>query len=874
MLTIGLLCPSGSMHAQQLQASLSHYSTDNGLSSNTVSHITQDDLGYIWISTWNGFSRFDGFHFVNYQTGPQSGIPLLHNRVIDISVDMQQNVWLRMYDGRIFVLDRHTDKIVNPFEQVARFQDFKTSIPLTVTTKGEVIIVIDDIGIYRLRMTDKGITSRLVTTGRLKISAIVEGYGGDLWVATDKGIRRLNADDETLTKQGVFDDEHITCAFSNGYNVYAGTLSGKIVTFAYGQEPKVVATLDKSISSVFVDSHQLLWFTIDKQGISRLNLETGDIKDFSQWVPVPEYDIHGARITEVAGTLWASMNHGGFGYYNRERDEMEYFHNDPADPWNLSNTTAAYLVMPEGVVWESTSKRGLEKLIILKSTITRPHLFEHADEFQNGTLINGQIATDNDIRALYYDKKRNLLLIGNKKNNLVIIHPDRSRQIITTDNSGTPLGRIYGINMDSKGNYWIAAKGNGLLRMSHNADGGFDFLHFTNNSKDPLSLNNNNVYSTIEDKDGNIWVATYGGGVNILTRKENGKYIFLNCDNALRRYPHKAHQKVRSLILDNEGFVWAGTTDGILRMKYADKHITIERLSEHISPSHPISSNDIVCLAMSPKGVIWIGTNGGGLCRCLGRDEDGKWMFENYNSKDGLPSEEIKSITFDLHGDIWFSTDHILCSYNDQKRVFSSYSIQDGVDNTICSECAAITLPNGNMLFGTIDGYYKVNKTKLAEANTSAMKLRITDFFYNEELMSPRTSELFAEYIPESKSVTMPDTKASFAFRFASLNYPLQQRIHYQYLLEGYDKEWNSADKDRTAHYTDVPSGKYKFKVRAFLLEAPDKFEERVIEVIIPNPFLLSSDAVWLYMAIVALTAIGSIYYRQKWLSRRNAPES
>ena len=89
------------MKSQQLQAKLSHYSTDQGLVSDAISQITQDDYGYIWIATWNGLSRFDGYEFYNYKTGNASHIPFLHNRAMSMVVDQQQNIWMRMYDGRI-----------------------------------------------------------------------------------------------------------------------------------------------------------------------------------------------------------------------------------------------------------------------------------------------------------------------------------------------------------------------------------------------------------------------------------------------------------------------------------------------------------------------------------------------------------------------------------------------------------------------------------------------------------------------------------------------------------------------------------------------------------------------------------------------------
>ena len=131
--------------AQQIQATRSHLSAENGLVSNAVSGIYQDDLGYIWIATWNGLSRYDGYHFYNYKTGNASRIDNLHNRIQDMVIDLSQNIWMRMYDGRVFVLDRQKDQFINPFEEFnTTNEDFKTKIPLQGTSWGDVIVSIDN----------------------------------------------------------------------------------------------------------------------------------------------------------------------------------------------------------------------------------------------------------------------------------------------------------------------------------------------------------------------------------------------------------------------------------------------------------------------------------------------------------------------------------------------------------------------------------------------------------------------------------------------------------------------------------------------------------------------------------------------------------
>ena len=121
LITLGMSCMP--LNAQKLQAALSHYSVDDGLTSNTIAHIIRDDYGYLWIGTWNGLSRFDGFNFFNYETGNASGIPLLHNRIMDMVADGSQNIWMRMYDGHIFVLNRRTDTIINPLEDMEGYED-------------------------------------------------------------------------------------------------------------------------------------------------------------------------------------------------------------------------------------------------------------------------------------------------------------------------------------------------------------------------------------------------------------------------------------------------------------------------------------------------------------------------------------------------------------------------------------------------------------------------------------------------------------------------------------------------------------------------------------------------------------------------------
>ena len=859
LLAVLLLSVPTNTGAQQLRASLNHYNTDNGLSSNSISYMTQDDYGFLWIATWNGVARFDGYNFYNYRAGNASGIKGMHNRVDAMIADQQQNIWLKMYDGRIFVINRKTDRIEDPLEGVSGHTEYRADYfyNLYVTSSGEVLVSFPGIGLYKLRADRSGEEQQLIMTGKLTATSIVEGYQNDIWVGTDQGVHRLDMPNLTLERKGYFLDEHITRLASNGYNIFVGTRSGKIMQFSYGQEPKLIKDIGREVTGLYIDSHNLLWYSDPGDGAYRLNLDTGDSKHFTQRVLVPEFSSRGANFREAMGVLWVRLNHGGYGYYNRETDEIEYFHNDPSNPWNLSNSVNASLEMNDGVVWESTSRHGLDKLEVLKNTIVRTLLTPNAES-----------SLENEIRAMLYDKKRHVTLLGNKKGKLFITDDKGNQTILTHDSNGKPFSRAYGLSQDSQGNYWMCDKDNGIYKITPNAGGGYTIINICHDDNDKWSLSANSAYQAVEDKQGNIWVATYGGGVNILRKNQAGKYIALNAKNVLKRYPKNAHKKVRTIALASDGKVWAGSTDGILIMSIRNNNVTIQELEAPEDMSKGLMSNDIVCLACDKQGTMWVGTNSGGLSHTTKKNEDGTWEFKNYGIEDGMPSEEILGITFDNDNNVWFSTDHILCSFNTSKHIFTSFSQLDGVDDTMCSEGAAITLGNGNILFGTLNGYYTVDRKKLTNSTGSLLKLRITDFYLNGELQTPRTSNVFDYYVAESKEVRMPSHGDSFAFRFAALNYQLQHRLHYQYRLEGYDKEWQNAGKDRMAAYSDVPAGKYRFQVKTFLLESPDAYDMRTIEVVVPPYALLSTTAVWIYMALFAAAALWLLWWYQERLRK------
>lgn len=821
-----------SLWAQELNAKLTHYSTEDGLPSNAISDIAQDRQGFIWIATWNGLARFDGFNFQCYTTGPISGIPFLHNRILSITPDTEGNIWMRMYDNRIFVLNRHTDKIQPVFADINEGQQLRVNLPLTTSNNGTVFAHIEGRGICQLRLTKNVLTHYFIPIRHYQVKQILADTDNHLWLSTQYGLSYYDVKSKQLHQVHSLHGNTVAAMSRRGTQILIAMHNGKVYGLNAGATiPTLKAKLPfspgEAITSIDTDNEGQLWYTTFQPGISRYNPHTRTQHDFKQQVPAPETDTRGATLFEYHHLLWIRMNHGGFGYYNREKDEIEYFHNAPTTPWNLSNTVPTYIALPEGVIFMTTVRRGLEKLELLNQRIIKHDIVASPTPFGA-----------NETRALLWDRVSHRLLVGNKRGE--VYHG--SEKLFSTN------GRIYHLMQDRKGNIWVSDKDKGI----------FVFQPEKGILSQPLHTVSS-VYQTLEDPRGIIWIATYGQGVKALS---HGKFL------KLHGLPQNTYNKVRTLCLVSHNEIWAGTTDGILVIKLKQHQWYASPLQQCKNKQYQLAANDIVQIKRDRKGIIWIATNGGGLSQSITIDpngeklvQTGQYAFENHEEANGLPSNEVRSITFDQKGIVWFATDRNICSYDPNKHLLSTFSVQDGISDVACSEAGAITLPNGNMIFGTLNGYYIVDIHRLGAHSRSSFKLAITDFFVNDQLMTPRLSNTYDYYIPDSNRVELPSRSSIFAFRFASLNYQLQHRVHYQFMLEGYDEHWRNADATRMVSYSDVPAGTYHFRVKAFLLENPNKYDERVVTVIVPPYMLLSTTALWIYLFLCLIVGGGTMWW-------------
>ena len=339
--------------------------------------------------------------------------------------------------------------------------------------------------------------------------------------------------------------------------------------------------------------------------------------------------------------LWVHPKGGGFSYFDSQNRRLIPF-NTTEQPvkWKSNDRCFAAFVDKQGNLWMSTQLNRLKRITFIPDKF---HIYTPAP--QDVEL------PDNEIRALYIDKKQRIWT-GSRDMN-VSIYDARLRLL-----KRMKWGKVYAIMQDSAGVYWISTKGQGLIKAIETSQGNFKLQHFKHKADDPYSLSNDNIYFTFQDSRQRLWVATYGGGLNLIETMSDGTLRFINHRNLLKRYPISHFYKVRHITEDNQGRIWVSTTAGILQFKvsfHCPEEIDFHSICREQGNVNSLSNNDVQMIQCMDNGNIFAITYGGGLNE-LSPMGLHSYQCKSFTQKNGLISDIIYSMHEDKQGNLWLVT--------------------------------------------------------------------------------------------------------------------------------------------------------------------------------------------------------------------------
>lgn len=823
-LLIYFLCAtliSSISHAQEKRYKFDHLNVEHGLSQSTVNYILKDSQGYIWFATNDGLNRYDGYEFTVYRHNPLDTTSLNDNKVYCIREDAKRNLWIgtpsglnryiRKYDRFQRIPSQTTEKKLDNLFVRTILIDSKQRIWIGSFGSG---LSRYDTTINRFILYNPEINGKQVENNNLQnVFSIIEDRKHTLWFgALSKGIYKFSPE----TNEAIF------------------------FPFDKQEVPNSNAAYGKSLYES-LDGN--LWVCSEGDGIYRMNNQSNTFQHYEYETGKNSLSNNIVKdILEVQpGIFWIATDGGGINIFNEKNQSFSYLKYDITNQNSLSSNAIYTIYKDNNIYWIGTFGGGVsifdgnkKRFVHHTQNSHNPNGLSHKAvlsfcEAQNGKIW---IGTDGGGLNLFNPKTNRYKHYKNEINNPYSI----SSNVITS------------IVKDSKAGIWIGTYLGGLNYFDKKKQ---RFIHYKNNPNDSNSLINNNVWTIIEDKDNNLWIGTLGG-LELFDRK-NKKFIHYNYKDEEETF---YKYRVTTLLEDSKGTIWIGGK-GLRILDKENKCIVPLKKGKEEN----LQNYDIRALFEDTKNNVWIGTEGGGLYKYNRTNNS----FKSYTTQNGLPNDAIHEILEDKNGNLWISTNHGISKLNPTKETFRNYDVNDGLQSNQFSYSAALKASDGRMFFGGINGFNTFFPDSIKD-NPFKPPIVITNLtILNKPIKIGAEGSPLQKHISETDKITLTHEQSVFTLEFKALNYTSPQKNKYAIKLEGFDKEWIDYGERRFVSYTNLPPGKYIFKVKGSNNDGVWNREGTSLNIEILPPYW---KTLWAYLIYIFILAVMLLSFRRFLLAR------
>ncbi len=606
-----------SAHAQKYP--FRAYSIENGLSESVVNDIVQDKDGFIWLATGYGLNKFNGYEFENYYQ--DSG--LQDNKVYALYRDSRDRIWIGTGRGINYIVDDsvYYDEIFDPLSGQVINTFFEDS-------NGDLWIGTDGGGVWM--MTTEGRLIQYTENNGLagdQVRAITEDNNQVLWFATRNGLSSLNNGDfRTYRMEDGLPENRLRALYfdESKQRLWVGSRNG-LAMFRNGRF-RVIQQKDglvnNRVSSLQMDDFGTIWVGTE-EGLSSVNMDedTFEFMNYTVQNGLANNLIHDVY-HDASGNIWIGTLGGGVNLFTGN-----YFENYAVEEGLSNNLVTALQEDRHNHMWIATYGGGLMRF--------------DGEAFR---LYNQDDGLE-DNRVYVLSRFRNDEIWLGSRSGIGLVRNDK---IYSQGENDFPYRKIRGILETSKGEVWYSTYGEGAVLYD-----GDSYTQYTETD----GLGSNTVMEAVEDPEGNIWFATYGG----VSKFDGESFQTLRVEDGL------PNNGVIHAIVAQDSAIWFSTFGGVARLKNGEFDV----LTEQDGLPNTVS----YFVYQTRDGHFWIGTNDGVLR--LNYEDFKQGEMRNLDGirvirkEEGLIGNELNTgaIFEDSNGRLWMGTvDGLSIFYPDRFR--------------------------------------------------------------------------------------------------------------------------------------------------------------------------------------------------------------
>ena len=618
----------------------------NSLIENNINVVKEDSFGNIWVGTNGGLCRFnrdkDNFNRIIYTSDLSKPDLIIKDKIYCILQDVNNVLWIGTNTGlyqltknksrdNTFSIKHFSSKNNNLHSDIVKsiIQDEKGNIWVG-TSNGLNLLSYKDANKIKFYNYTKFLRSKNYLSNNFITSTALD-YNGNLWIGTGHGLNKLvyspdgnyykienfynNKDDP----KSIAGNEITTICPDKNRTVWIGTKSTGVSRYLYNKnifENYSKNDFDENsinsnqISNIFQDQNGVIWISSISGYLNKLDLKKKSIAHFKKnpWNNNSLSDnIINTIFEDSKKNLWIGTNNGGLNKVI-SKDGITYFtrysHSSLERTSLSSNNIFSFCEDNYGNYWAGTPGDGLNHIKAYSST------------------------NSEKIIVRRYNK--------------------------SDGQSNLPTNYVTTLFKDSKGDIWMGSYFSGTKFANDGGDGLMKFTpnkfgenhpkisQYKFNPKNENSISSNNVSFIFEDHENILWVGTYGGGITKILRDENNNPLnFVRIKNDPNNINSLNNNNVFSIYEDFDYNLWIGTYGGGLnKLPSTEKNKKIPFIS-YFTKKDGLPSNELYGILQDQNHNLWISSNNG-----ISKFNPDSEVFTNFNSNDGLQDSNYRKLAY------------------------------------------------------------------------------------------------------------------------------------------------------------------------------------------------------------------------------------
>ena len=781
-----------------------HVEHSAGLSSNNVSGIYKSSQGFLWLATQGGLDRYDGEVVKSYIHDPVDSLTISDDYVLDVCEDDDGLIWIGTLNGGVNVLDPE----IGNFRHFRHDPDDPNSLAFDFNkmvfkdNEGDIWISVHDRGVDRFNHEINGfdhyIPGRHVQGQIPRLVNSILSYALDpvdpniIWLGSMSGVLKLN--------KAAREWRHYPIEPNSALD--PSRLFGK----------------EKVIRSMIFDEQGHLWLGTWGGGLCRLDTLTGKFRVFRYEGLQP---VHGARnsITDLEvkseEELWICTENKGLGIFNIT-DEHFSFVIDLANNANAVPYPFEILIDEQGTLFVASQMTGLYYSNI------RAHQFEKTK-----------------LPYHLYD----VSFTGPGNQFLVSVTGSEQKLLRCTDEGevldeylldpaiGDPLEWIFEILPQQRNVFLAGTKNLYYLDERRKKVRRYPFFK-------PESVNQNRDHqleylSLTMDSSGSLWMGTKFNGIFIYHQDDRRTTSYYQPDNFVNSILFS--EFIYDLYTDRQGNIWYGAIDFGYFNPGTHQFVNLD--NGDIDPEPEPALSKIRAIDGDSQGGIWFGTQSNGII--VIRNGNPISLITAYNTGNGLANNMTRKLLIDRNDNAWVITyDGLSCI-----RAGSSLPENYGTENGLVNIRNLAEAPDGSIYITAAGGFYRfypheiqplpiISKPYFTRVNTNTRSL---------DLLSKDDGFL---------EIRLDHDENNISIGFGIISFYQREGVEISYMMEGLDKDWKPAGRNRSVNYASLPSGHYLFRL------VTTGGSEIALPVFILTPYWRT----WWFIALMLILTLSLIY--------------